>query len=183
MGWPQSPCLAQPVLCHVTYFWASAPAPYGHDWKVHHGSRITLLVHLLYLCAQRSPGAPAAAEQFQHHLDKGIAEDVLLTMLLWLRATQLCWPDPQPGLRWVCCVDSPPKPPLAHCREQTCPVHSVLALADGNNTESSFMATSQELYHSILFNRKCMYVFICLLTSKLLELLTSFVSFLLNFKN
>lgn len=55
--------------------------------------------------------------------------------------------------------------------------------ADGNNAESSSMALSQELYHSILFNRKCMSFFICLLASKLLEFLTSFASFLFNFKN
>lgn len=91
----------------------------------------------------------------------------------------LLW-APQWGVGWV---DSLLKPWLANFRAQTCPVPSVLTLADGNNADSTSMALSQELYHSVLFNRKCMSFFICLLASKLLELLTLFASFLFNFKN
>lgn len=71
--------------------------------------------------------------------------------------------------RWV---DLLLKPLLAHFRAQTCPGCSALALVDRNNTESSSTALCQELYHSVLFNRKCMSVFICLLALRLSELLS-----------
>lgn len=92
-------------------------------------------------------------------------------------------PDLHPGLGWPCWAGTQLKPPLARFGAQTCPMHSVLAQEHGNNADSTSLALSQELHHSILFNRKYMSFFICLLASKILELLTLIASFIFNFNN
>lgn len=133
-------------------------------------------IHFISAAAESCPASAWKRERvgYSHSnavLSQKPSSPLAQLVLLWA---------PQWGVGWV---DSLPKPWLANFRVQTCPVPSVLALADGNNADSTSMALSQELYHSVLFNRKCMSFFICLLASKLLELLTLFASFLFNFKN
>lgn len=106
-----------------------------------------------------------ALSSIQQHPDMGKSEGTPMAMPVWPRSSSTILAR----LRARCCS------PQWLIAEQTCPVHSVPALADRNNAESSFVASSQELYHSILFNRKCMSFFNHLLASKLLEILTSSV--------